>query len=126
MAALTELWHTPGPSSGFLDGVALQILPGRVCVLSFRYEGTNTNWEKGELRFLGVATYKCTSMLALTVDMVESAYDKLVDMGSTPWLLEVATAVDARGGTAPLKHLRICFDDGPCYDVICTGFEPQP
>jgi len=123
--ALTELWHTPSPSSGFLEGVALQILPHRVCVLSFRYEGANAGWEKGELRFLEVAAYKCTYMGALTVEMVESAYDRLVDMGSTQWLLEAITAQAARGGSAPLRHLRICFDDGPCYEFICTGFESQ-
>jgi len=77
------------------------------------------------LKFFDVVALKCTYMSGLTVEMIESAYDRLVDMGSTPWLIETAAAHAARGGSVPLRHLRICFDDGPCYELICPGFEAR-
>jgi hypothetical protein len=55
--------------------------------------------------------------------MVRSAYDKLVDMGSSQWLSEVNAVRAELRHTTSLKHLRICFDDGPCYEFLCATFE---
>jgi hypothetical protein len=106
-----------------LEGVVLRELPARTGVLSFQSEGDDGGWESSELRFYGVEAFKCTYLHALTSEMISSAYDKLVDMGSSQWLGEV-NAVRARLGlTTSLKHLRICFDDGPCYEFLCAAFE---
>jgi hypothetical protein len=121
--AMNTLWQTPAPSSGFLEGVSLKVLPKRVCTLAFRYEGTEGRLDSCELRFAGVEAFKCTYLTSLTVEMIESAYDKLIDVGSSQWLDEAITAANRRGTMPSLKHLRICFDDGPCYEFLCTGFE---
>jgi hypothetical protein len=55
--------------------------------------------------------------------MIESSYDKLVDAGETPWLLEAQSAASSLGDSPSLTHLRICFDDGPCYEFLCEAFE---
>jgi hypothetical protein len=118
-----ELWFTPTPSSGFREGVVFAALPQRVCDLSFYYEGASGNWDGCVLRFNEVAAFKCTYMPALTSEMIESAYDKLIDMGNTAWLEEAALVQARRSRGVPLRHLRICFDDGPCYEFLCRGFE---
>src|SRR5262245_521123 len=109
--ALTELWRTPSPSSSFLEGVTLQQLPRRVCALSFRHEGAESLMESCEIRFHEVVAFRCTYLPALTVEMIQSAYDKLMDMDTTSWLVEVNAVLVSTGMTAPLRHLRICFDD---------------
>jgi hypothetical protein len=106
-----------------LEGVTFKILPRRTCVLSFTYEGASGAWETSELRFDEVAAFKCTFQPALTAEMIESAYDKLVDMGSSSWLDEANRARVPEGAGTVLRHLRICFDDGPCYEFLCPRFE---
>jgi hypothetical protein len=118
---MTELWKTPGASSGFLEGVAFKVLPGRTSVLSFQFEAANGGWETCELLFRHVAAFKCTYLPALTAEMVQSAYDRLVEVGSSSWLSEAHTARQRE--PISLRHLRICFDDGPCYEFLCGGFE---
>lgn len=121
--AISELWQIPSPSSSFLEGVAFKILPKRTCSLSFKFEGANGDWESLELRFHEVVALKCTYLPALTVQMIQSAYDKLVDVGDSSWLAEARAVHRQANEGAPLRHLRISFDDGPCYEFLCTGFE---
>src|SRR5262245_54908170 len=120
---MTELWQTPSPSSSFLEGVTFKLLPRRTCVLSFAYERASGGWETSELRFHEVVAFKCTFQPALTAEMIESAYDKLVDIGRSTWLDEAHQVRMPEGGGALLRHLRICFDDGPCYEFLCPRFE---
>jgi len=119
---MSELWSAPSPSSGFLKEASLGILPQRSCILSFTFEGASGDPETCELRFREVVAFKCTYLPALTVEMIRSAYDKLVDVENSPWLAE-ARSVRTMEGDASLRHLRICFDDGPCYEFLCKGFE---
>ena len=121
--SITEYWQTPSPSSNFLEGVAFRVLPKRTCSLSFKSEDANGNWETFDLRFREVAAFKCTYLPALTAEMIQSAYDKLVDMGESTWLAEARSVRTHANEGTPLRHLRICFDDGPCYEFLCTGFE---
>lgn len=121
--AMTDLWMTPSPSSGFLEGVAFKVLPRRTCVLAFQYEGASGGWDSCELRFRDVAAFKCTYLPALPAEAIQSAYDKLVDVGSSEWLSEANLIRATAGKATPLRHLRICFDDGPCYEFLCADFE---
>ena len=118
---MTELWKTPSPSSGFLEEAAFKVLPRRTCVISFQFEGANGVGQTCDLVFRDVAAYKCTYLPALTAEMIQSAYDKLVEIGSSTWLSDASSV----RGLEPilLRHLRICFDDGPCYEFLCAGFE---
>jgi hypothetical protein len=121
--AMKTLWQTPAPSSGFLEGVSFKVLPKRTCALSFQYESLEGQMETCELRFVGVEAFKCTYLTSLTVEMIESAYDRLVDLGASQWLHEVKDVFKTQGASPALKHLRICFDDGPCYEFLCSGLE---
>ena len=121
--AMTELWKSPSPSSSFLEGVLLKVLPKRSCVLSFSTEGASGGWEAFELRFHEVAAFKCTYLPALTAEMIRSAYDTLVNLESSAWLAEASSVRSDPSEAGLLRHLRICFDDGPCYEFLCTGFD---
>jgi hypothetical protein len=118
--AMTELWKMPSPSSG-LEGVAFKELPRRTCVLSFQYEDPDGAFATCELHFHDVAALRCTYLPALTADLIRSAYDKLVEIRNSPWLSEANSVRWDR--PKPLRHLRICFDDGPCYEFLCAEFE---
>jgi len=108
-------------SSGFLKGVAFKELPRRTCVLSFQYEDPDGGFATCELRFHDVAALRCTYLPALSADMIRSAYDKLVDIRSSAWLSEANSIRPDEQES--LRHLRICFDDGPCCEFLCRGFD---
>jgi len=51
-----------------------------------------------------------------------------VQIEDSPWLAEVKRNGASYYANRPatlndMRHLMICFDDGPCYEVVCTGFE---
>lgn len=58
------------------------------------------------------------------------AYDKIVDLGETIWLIQIKNRMREHGEglsfpSGPpdhLKHLMINLDDGPCYEFICQKF----
>ena len=77
---------------------------------------------KSGIRFLDVVAFKCTYLPALTAELIHSAYDRVVEIAPSPWLIEVRATTRA-DATGQLRHLRVCFDDGPCYDFICLAFE---
>jgi hypothetical protein len=100
----------------------------RQCELSY-YAESDDGDRKIAVIFDGVEAYRCTYMTALRVEMIRIAYDQIARLGETDWLTEVRLPVEefhSRRRTAPpsLQHLMVCFDDGPCYEIICTGFTP--
>jgi hypothetical protein len=120
---MRTLWRTPAPSTSFIEGVSFKVLSKRVCTLSFDYENLEGVLVSGEARFVDVAAFKCTYLPSLTAEMIESAYDRLVDVGCSQWLEEARAVAEYKGATSPLRHLRVCFDDGPCYEFVCCSFE---
>ena len=79
-----------------------------------------------KLLFDGVEAYKATIYEACTDEMVCAAYDRVVDLGATPWLAEVTIELSHHGAVqSGLQHLMIYFDDGPCYEFICRSFEAR-
>jgi hypothetical protein len=122
-----ELWRLPVASTTLLKGAVFMPLSGRRCDLCFDLEGPKGEPTKKRLRFDGVEAYKCTYLTSLGVEMIEAAYDRLVDLGATPWLAELSKRYERyweirRVAPLELRHLMVCFDDGPCYELICTGF----
>ena len=121
------LWQLPFPSS-WGGGTKLIELPQRS--LALMVEGG----DEGDLRitFQQVEAYKCTYYLARTDEML-IAYDRLVDMAETDWLIRIRDRLQDHGVylSAPsgppnqLKHLMINFDDGPCYEFICQSFDVE-
>ena len=90
-------------------------LPRRKCALTFHIEGSSGESRLIELKFIEVTAFKCTYPAACTADMFDSAYGKLVDLGRTAWL-------ESTPPSPGLKHLMICFDDGPCYEFLCLEY----
>jgi len=123
------VWKTPAPSSGFMRGVQFGLKPQRICVLSFEYEDEDEEMRNGELSFTGVVEYRATFMPALRVDQISECYDQLIELEDSADLKEAIRACEANQRKASLKHYRICFDDGPSFDMLCEGFEwnnPSP
>jgi len=117
------LWKLPVPASALLRSPAFAPLPKRQCELSFPIES-----DEGETRvallFEGVEAYKCTYLTSCSAEMFNTAYGKLVRLGATAWLSEVLKVYSKSSQTPKeLQHLMICFDDGPCYEIICTSFK---
>jgi hypothetical protein len=122
---MTEIiWKTSVPSTAFLEGVKFTKLLGRECSLEYFYEGEEDNsvvFEK--LIFEGVESFKCTYFRSCSLEMID-AYDKVIDVGNSDWLSEIkSNLANAEADSENLKHLRIYFDDGLCYEFICSSFE---
>ena len=118
----TELWKLPVPATALLKSPVFAALPKRRCEISFEFEADGGAPTKVRLVFDGVEAYKCTYLTACSADMFNTAYAKLVRLGTTPWLSELLKSYKGTAPAAGLQHLMICFDDGPCYEVVCTGF----
>jgi hypothetical protein len=52
--------------------------------------------------------------------MISSSYGKLVEVEGSAWLAE-SLAVRGRPHGTVLRHVRITFDDGPCYERRTTA-----
>ena len=121
------LWEMPFPSSSLTRGPNFFALMKHECELSFFVE-TEDGDAKAGIIFFGVEAYKCTYMTARNSEMIENSYDNLVRIEGSAWLAEV-TAMSSRHYErystirAPLQHLMITFDDGPCYEIVCTNFK---
>jgi hypothetical protein len=108
------VWILPFPSSG-LSSVNFQKLAGRSCSLSCQHD----DYGIVPIIFDGVEAFKCT------VEMIET-YDKLTDLGVTPWLSSTQQRLsESDGEWRSLHHLMIYLDDGPCYEFICRGFRVE-
>lgn len=116
------LWKLPAPSSALWEGAEFRELAGRTCAILCRYDR-----EDGlQMVFEGVEAYKCTYHQACTLEMIETAYDTLVDLGDTTWLAGVKGQLAGYSSDATeLRHLMIYFDDGPCYELICRSFRVE-
>lgn len=67
-----------------------------------------------------------THYVAIDAKWIQLAYDKVVDLGDTRWLRSIrSNIVASRIETGQLRHLMICFDDGPLYEFICESFEVE-
>ena len=122
------LWELPIPPTDLFHEAKFIQLLGRECELSFSYESdSDDNMISDSLILEGVECFKCTYLTSCTGDMFEQAYGMLIDLGETQWLTEVRTVYEKarrRYLKTPekLSHIMICFDDGPCYEFIGTGF----
>lgn len=118
------VWKTSIPSTAFLKGVFFSKLSGRKCSLGYSYESEQPfSVVFEELVFDGVESFKCTYFRACSIEMIK-AYDKIINVGNSIWLTEIKqNLLKTEADSSDLKHLRIYFDDGPCYEFICRSFE---
>lgn len=118
------IFTIPVPSTAFLDQAKFAMLLGRKCSLSYSYEG-NENYSViyEQLIFDGIESFKSTYYTACSIEMI-AAYDKVIELGKSDWLSKIAQNLsNADVESQNLKHLRIYFDDGPCYEFICRQFD---
>jgi hypothetical protein len=121
-----ELWKLPVPASALLSGPNFAVLPPRRCEISFQFEG-----EHGEKRqaliFEAVEAYRATYLSSMDTNLINVAYGRLVDLGESTWLLEVrqrsaAYYTKLKQPPPHLRHMAICFDDGPAFEIIGSGY----
>ena|SRR5882724_5792066 len=120
------VWNLPVPSTALLSGAAFHQLLGRTCALAGEYEDDDDNVVSLKMLFDGVEAFKCTYYMACTLNMSSMAYDRVVDLGPTEWLTQIQSQlVESQEDATGLRHLMICFDDGPCYEFICRSFRAE-
>ena len=114
------LWEVPVPPTQ-VESTRIEQLPKRITRLAISLVVPRDDVdvvEYHDLSFEGTELFKCTYLTSLTAEMIRSAYGKLVDLGRT----ELWSQIADRSQEANIRHLMICFDDGPCYEVVCTSF----
>ncbi len=118
------IWKMSVPSTALFQSPKFSKCLGRKCSLEYSYEGEEDFSAIFEnLIFDGVECFKCTYYRSCSLEMRE-AYGKVIDVGNSRWLSEIKQNLLQAGENAEsLKHLRIYFDDGPCYEFICRAFE---
>lgn len=118
-----ELWKMPVPATSLIRGPDFGVLPRRQCEISFHVENDDGEHTRIALLFDGLEAFKCTYLTSCSAEMFNTAYAKLVCLGPTSWLAEVLKVSDGgKQSNTELRHLMICFDDGPCYEMICRSF----
>lgn len=120
----TIVWQSPVPSTAFLRGVRVDLRPNRQVALVFEFEDDDGR-RSSEAVFSEVAHYRTTCLPALTADMIRDAYDRVVDLGDSQELRATKAAMEANGRAPNVRHFRICFDDGPCFDFMATSFHSR-
>lgn len=115
----TMAWKLPVPSTALIDGgPKFEVLLRRVLALRMLYEA-DEGLREVTLFLEGVEAYRVTLYRARS-DAMLVAYDRLISLGESDWLREVAQNLGTHGGDASgIAHLMINFDDGPCYEFIC-------
>ncbi len=123
MTDARTLWEIPVPSTGLLNGPVFRTAPGRVCEIEVAWEGED-DIVRRTLRFTGVEAYKCTYLTSCDVEVIESAYDKLIEVVKSEWAATVQPIID-RVSSVPrqVTHYRIFFDDGPAYDLLAESMD---
>jgi hypothetical protein len=118
------VYTLPVASTALVKEPKFGVLLGRFCSLTYSNEADN-NPELvivEKLLFEGVEAFQCTYYRAVWIDMIDT-YDRLTDMGKSKWLDAIIRNLNESGGTPPgLKHLRLYFDSGPCYEFVCRNF----
>ena len=116
------IWALPFPSTAMLDSPLMQKLLGKKLDVSFSLQEDETEeTRKFLLSYSGVEAFKWTYLTSCSREMINSAYDKLVDCGDTEWLQECQEISARVDRPRELHHYRIFFDDGPCIEVIGEG-----
>lgn len=100
----------------------MQKLLGKKLEVSFSLQDEETEETLSFLlSYSGVEAFKWSYLTSCSHEMINSAYDKLVDCGDTAWLRECRDISARVDKPRDLHHYRIFFDDGPCIEVIGEG-----
>lgn len=118
------VWKMSIPSTGLIQSPKFSMSSERRCLLEYSYENEKDfSIVSEKLIFDGVESFKCIYHKACSLEMIE-AYDKVLNIENSIWLNEIRNNLTRNEADAlSLKHFRIYFDDGPCYEFICRSFE---
>jgi hypothetical protein len=121
----TALWAFP--ASAPLVGNPHFSLLGETCLVEFSLQVAEGRSEAVSLLFDRVASYRCTLRPALSPRVIEAFHGRLTEIMGSAWKDEVLAALMENGTPppSPLRHLAICFEEGPGYEFICGGFEAR-
>jgi hypothetical protein len=125
------IWKFPVPATYIERSTFTPRLP-RNCELLLETDEELGIRQLFSIVFQEVQAYRCTYAASKTPEMVDLAYGQIVSLGRTAWLTEVQNAYgdyQRISGEKPvsLQHIMVCLDDGPCYEVICSGISlPEP
>jgi hypothetical protein len=125
------LYKLPVAPTAHFRGPEFKVLYQRKCEIAFSIEAEGGSEKWLALQFDGVEAFKVTYLTSLgSIDreLRSQAYGFVVSVEDSPWLAAVrasyANYSAARHRTpSELKHLAICFDDGPFYELICNTFK---
>ncbi len=116
----TTIWELPVPATAVEhDSPTLKFHTRRRLEIAISYRDADDNLKSAALQFDNVAAFKCTYLPALTTGMITAGYGRLVDLGASEWLANTRQSPPLE---VRLRHLLICFDDGPCYEFLCESF----
>jgi hypothetical protein len=126
------LWKLPVPATAITRGPCFNVLPKRQCEISFSIDAENGGERTITLLFEGVEAFKCTYPAAIRSighQLFREAYANLIRLEDSPWLAEIGKARSEYHAGMPtqpraVQHFMICFDDDPCYEIICEEFRP--
>lgn len=114
----------PIPSSHFTRGAKLATLPQRRCELMWSVEGEGTAEVQQSLVFDGVESFRCTYHKAVAATNIRTAYDKLIELEGSAYLMEIRGELEANDPAIvqSLRHLAIYFDGGPYFEFIAKDY----
>lgn len=121
------IYNLPGPSTSLLHSPVFEERAKRTCAIICEYESeSEENSFVLALIFEGIEAYKCIYYNAVSLQLIQEAYDKVVDFGESRWLAEIRSNLNKSDADATnLSHLSIYFDDGPAYEFICRDFRTE-
>lgn len=115
------VWELPQPSTALLRGTVTELLPRRCVAIRMELE-TDDGVETWILAFSGARHFSIAYDGARSADDLH-AYDRLIDLGTTPLLTRIAAQLESRGERTELRHFAFNTDDGPAYEVVCERVE---
>jgi hypothetical protein len=129
MTSKKVLFEMPVPSYTLLPGgPTIPMESGRRFVVRCDFENIESGRrERLSLVFDGIEAFKQTNYLACDIELIQKAYERVVDLGESEWLLKVRSNLAASRASTPgdLRHVGIFFDDGPSLEFICSEFRTE-
>jgi hypothetical protein len=108
---MISLWKMPFPSSWGVETRLVQEPHRRLRLEIFDQTGEHS--DSVLLLFSDVQTYRCTFLPALTAEQISISYDCLVELPAIRLNIQTSTH----------KCFVICFDDGPCYEIVAASVQ---
>ncbi len=123
------IWKLPFPSTAMLQFPNFNILPGPIFWIECEFDSDNDYYNDKKtvvtLFFEGVVVQQLRFSSALDVRDV-NAYDRVMQIGSSELqTMTLKAMLDRKRDIENIKHLRIHFDDGYCFDLICKNFRSE-